>query len=143
MDNTRRIGVPHVAAWAAVGPLLLPFAATLWIIVGWAIGTDPFWPTPVLNVAEAAAVRDHAEVVRLIQQGEDPNRRWPVRIDLLDSQAHMMTPLEAAIEIRRLELVQLLIKHGAQVTPENRPSLVDRAKDGGATDIVEFLETAH
>jgi hypothetical protein len=51
-----------------------------------------------------------------------------------------MTPLEAAIAIRRLELVQLLLRHGAAVTPQTRAHLVERARDAGASDIVDFLE---
>ena len=132
--------IPRTAVAAAVGPLLATFAAAVWTLLGWVAGADPFWPMPVLNVAEAAAVRDHAEVVRLIVAGQDPNRKWPVAPDLIDGNAHQMTPLEAAIEIRRLELVHLLLRHGARVTAETRAPLVERARALGATDIVSVLE---
>ena len=134
---------PRVAwlpAIAAAGPLIVPFAACVWVLVGWAAGTNPFWPMPELNLAEAAAVRDHAEVVRLIEAGHDPNRKWPIAPDVIDSSAHEMTPLEAAISIRRLELVQLLLRHGARVTAGDRANLVERARAAGAPDIVTFLE---
>ena len=127
-------------AVAAVAPLLIPFVAALWVVLGALVGATPFWPTPALNVAEAAAVRDHAEVVRLIRRGEDPNARFAVRAELIDGEGHQMTPLEAAVEIRRLELVKLLVRHGARVTPESRSLLSARAAALGAPDIVQYLE---
>ena len=132
--------VPVVADVMAVAPLLAPLAAAVWILIGWAAGANPFWPVPDLNVAEAAAVRDHAEVVRLIEAGQDPNRTWRVAPDLIDGSEHALTALEAAVEIRRLELVQLLLRHGARVTPAIRGPLVERARQLGAADIAEFFE---
>src|ERR671919_925584 len=97
---------------AIVAPHVVVFAAAVWLMFGWAIDRDPFWPAEALTLSEAAAVRDHAEVVRLIEEGHDPNRKWPVRAGLLDGDAHMMGPLEAAVRIRRLSLVELLMRSG-------------------------------
>ncbi|MGH9346754.1 MAG: hypothetical protein ACRD26_05750 [Vicinamibacterales bacterium] len=140
MSDTATSGRIHTAlAAAAVGPLLVPMAAALWVIVGWMAGADPFWRTPELNVAEAASVRDHAEVVRLIETGQDPNRTWPVRPGLIDGEGHEMTPLDAAVAIGRLDLVKLLVRHGAAITAENRPALVARAEARDARDITAYL----
>jgi hypothetical protein len=131
--------VPVAAAIAAVAPQVVPLVAALFVLVGWLAGINPFWPTPDVNVAEAAAVRDHAEVVRLIEAGQDPNRRWPVRADIIDGDSHTMTPLEAAVEIRRLELVKLLVRHGASITPAARIALSERSAAHGASDIATYL----
>ena len=132
--------VSRLAAAAVCAPMLATLLLAVYVVAGWVAGTDPFWPTPELNVAEAALVRDHAEVVRLIQLGHDPNRSWPVRADVNDGRAATMTPLEAAIRIRRLELVELLLRHGARVTPVERPGLIELAKTSDAPDIAEYLE---
>ena len=131
--------VPLIAAAATAGPPAAAILAAAWVLAGWVLGTNPFWPVPELNVAEAAAVRDHAEVVRLIEAGQDPNRAWPVRVDIIDGNAHMMTPLEAAVRIRRLELVKLLVRHGAAITPATRAALIERAALVEANDIVAYF----
>ena len=88
-------------------------------------------------------VRDAGEAVRLIRAGHDPNRAWPVRADLSDSgQPEVLTPLEAAVQIRRLEFVQLLVREGARMTAAERSTLVDRARRLGAGDITDYLQAA-
>jgi hypothetical protein len=124
---------------AVAVPHLVVFAAGVWLLVGWAIGLDPFWPTGTLTLSEAAAVRDHAEVVRLIEAGHDPNRRWPVRAGLLDGAAQMISPLEAAVRIRRLSLVELLMRSGAAPDMQERSALVEVALAAGAPDVAAFL----
>jgi len=85
-------------------------------------------------------VRDHAEVVRLIHGGADPNRSWLVASDFSDShRPETITPLEAAVQIRRLELVELLVREGATVDEPVRARLVARARDLHADDIVAYL----
>jgi hypothetical protein len=135
-----RLSVPVVAA--AVLPPLVAFAVSVYVAVGWLVGTNPLWPTPELNVAEAAMVRDHAEVVRLIHAGQDPNRAWEIRSDIRNSdQPARMTPLEAAISIRRLELVQLLVREGARIGPAEREALVAFSRKYGAPDVAAYLES--
>ncbi len=85
-------------------------------------------------------VRDHAEVVRLIRAGQDPNGHWLIREEASDDgHAQLATALEAAVKIRRLELVQLLVREGATVTPQVRARLLDLAKTVGAPDIADYL----
>ena len=58
-------------------------------------------------------------MVRLIDDGHDPNGHYPVRPGLVDNNAEVqITPLEAAIANRRAELVDLLFKDGVRLTPD-------------------------
>ena len=72
----------------------------LWFVVSLAlaaVGQPPMWPHEEYSLAEAAGARDEAEVVRLIERGEDPNGRYPVRAGLVLERAARLTPLEAAV----------------------------------------------
>lgn len=130
-----------MASVALVAPLSVPLCLAIYVIVGWAIGSNPFWTEPDLTLSEAAMVRDAGEAVRLIRAGHDPSRGWPVRADLSDTgEAEVITPLEAAVQIRRLELVQLLVREGARVTAIERLALLDRAQRVGARDITDYLQ---
>jgi hypothetical protein len=60
-------------------------------------GEHPMWPHEEVNLAEAAGVREEAEVARLIEQGHDPNGRYPVRSGYLFERGASLTPLEAAV----------------------------------------------
>jgi hypothetical protein len=123
-------------------PALLGLLASLAVVAGQLIGWSPFWPVPEVNVAEAAAVSDAGEVVRLIvDEGQDPNRRWPVRSGIVGQQPLMLTPLEAAIVIRREPLVPVLLRHGV-VVPDSGPARTDlicRAVAFEADRIAEML----
>ena len=126
---------------AAVAPLLLTFLASAWIVLGWAAGASPFWPDPQMTLSEAAGIGNAGEVARLITvERQDPNRAWSVREGILGS-AQTATPLEAAVAIRRIELIPVLLRHGA-VVPESgaaRAALICRAVAAAAPDIVEML----
>jgi hypothetical protein len=86
--------------WAAIAvgaPGCLLAAAALVALTMAAFGEHPMWPHDEVNLAEAAGVREEAEVARLIEQGQDPNARYPVRPGLLFERAVSLTPLEAAV----------------------------------------------
>jgi len=123
-----------------IAPLLVAFAGSLWAVVGWATGASPFWPDPMLTVSEAAALGNAGEVVRLIEiEHQDPNRPWPVREGIL-GRAQAVTPLDAAVSIRRAQMVQVLIREGATpADPSTRTALICRAVDSGASDVAELL----
>ena len=72
-----------VAAGAAPAVVLASLEAANLMIA--TVRDHPQWPNTHLNISEAAAVRDHAEVVRLLESGENPNTRRPVRPGLLDN----------------------------------------------------------
>jgi hypothetical protein len=78
-----------------------------------AFGHHPWWPDDQLNIAEAAAMRDAAEVARRIQQGEDPNTNHEIRPGLLFGHAVSLTPLEAAVEAGDSAMIDVLLRAGA------------------------------
>jgi hypothetical protein len=125
----------------AVAPLLVTFLASSWVVLGWVAGGSPFWPDPMLTLSEAAGVGNAGEVVRLITvEHQDPNRAWPVREGILGL-PQTVTPLEAAVAIRRIELVRVLLRHGA-VVPETGPAraaLICRAMSANAPDIAAMF----
>lgn len=90
-----RVNRPAALAVAIPGCLLA--AASLVALMLAAFGEYPMWPHKEVNLAEAAAVREEAEVTRLIEQGQDPNTRYPVRPGLLLERSAALTPLEAAV----------------------------------------------
>lgn len=71
------------------------------------------WPPDDVTLAEAAATGNGAEVIRLVRAGRDPNGRSRVRRDVLDSQFHVYSPLEAAVVARSPEIMTLLLRLGA------------------------------
>jgi hypothetical protein len=75
----------------------------------------PMWPHRGVNLAEAAGVRDESEVVRLIEDGADPNATYPVRAGLIFSYAMNLTPLEAAVANEDPVMVKQLVAKGASL----------------------------
>jgi hypothetical protein len=78
-------------------------------------GHDPMWAHQPLSLAEAAGVREEAEVVRLIEGGHDPNRRYSVRAGLIFDDDRRVTPLEAAVRAGDARMVQVLLAKGARM----------------------------
>jgi hypothetical protein len=103
------------------------------------VGPGVRWPAYELNLAEAVAVRDTAEVVRQLEAGADPNLRQPVRPGLLGSAAVEALPLEAAVSIRRPELVAVLRQRGAEAGPDTWRRLTCFAQREGFGEIVAAL----
>lgn len=98
------------------------------------------WPISQPNLAEAAATRDAASVVQLIREGHDPDASRMIRSGVLARGAVRRTPLEAALDEQRLEIVSILLRHGATMTDEQRIEFTCAAKRRGDRDIVEFFE---
>jgi hypothetical protein len=90
-----------VVAGVAAGLVLAPF------------DRHPIWPRQQLNLSEAAAVRDVAEIVRLIETSEDPDVARDIRPGLLAEQAVRATPLEAAVAAKDPEIARVLLVNGA------------------------------
>jgi len=91
-------------------------AALIWLAVLTAAGvtgTHPIWNLTPRNVAEAAALRDPAAVVRLIEAGSDANEPGEVRARVVLDETATLTPVEAAAAAREREMVQLLFDMGA------------------------------
>jgi hypothetical protein len=80
-----------------------------------AFGYYPMWSGLQWNLSEAAAVRDVAEVARLIEEGEDPNAARDIRAGLLSEATVRLTPLEAAVVANDENMVMHLLDSGAVI----------------------------
>ena len=104
-----------MSKWAAVAlasPGCLLAAASVVVLTLAAFDHHPMWPHQASNLAEAAAVRDEAELVRLIERGEPPNGRYAVRPGLLFDSPILLTPLEAAVAADDAEMIRRLLTSG-------------------------------
>lgn len=104
-----------MSKWPAVAlgaPGCLLAAASLVSLALAAFGRYPMWPHEPVNLAEAAGVRDEAEVVRLIEDGADPNARYSVRPGFGFDGPTRLTPLEAAIAADDPMIVRWLLARG-------------------------------
>ena len=126
------LGGPPLA-WIAIVTVFVALAVTT--------GYLPFAAPGGLTLPEAAGLRDPLAIEGQIRGGADPNARARVRPDIIRSTPLDVTPLEAAVGIRRLDVVQLLVRHGARVDAETFPVLSCFAARERATEIVEYLET--
>jgi hypothetical protein len=120
-------------------PALLGIFTAIALVLG-AFGHHPMWPITQPNLAEAAATRDAASVVQLIREGHDPNAPGMIRPGVLARGAVRRTPMEAALDEQRLEIVGILLRHGVTVTEEQRIDFTCAAKRRGDADIVQFFE---
>jgi hypothetical protein len=132
-DRVRRFLV-----FCAAAPALVAVAVSASIVVTAATGDPLFWRGGSLTLSEAAALRDHGELVRLIAAGSDPNAVYPLRAGVLA--ARSLTPLEAAVGARRAEIVELLTLHGATIDAETWRRLHCFAIQTGAADVVQALD---
>ena len=125
--------------WAiATAPIAWLVVSTALVIAG-RVGYTPFMSPADLTLPEAAAVRDHLEILRQIESGVDPNRAERVRPGLVRADEYVMTPLEAAVGGGMLDTVQFLEHHGARVDATTLPGLLCFAKLQGAADIEAYL----
>jgi hypothetical protein len=119
-------------ALAVAVPAVVAFLALAVFVVGEAGGAQPFAVAPAANVAEAVVSGDAGQALAFIMLGQDPNQRWPIRRDLLDSRGVVhVTAIQAAILGRRQELVGLMLRHGARPeTPEGLACLAQAVEKG-------------
>lgn len=136
-----------MSRWAAValaapGCLLAAVSAVALILA--AFDRHPMWPHQPVNLAEAAGVRDEAEVVRLIEQGYDPNVRYAIRPGLIFDFPLHLTPLEAAVAADDVQMVGRLLVSGVVMDTalwtylrciadgDEVPPILDRYRPAGA-----------
>jgi hypothetical protein len=135
-----RAGLSASTLVAALPPLALACLTVVMLILG-ALGRHPMWHVPELNLSEAAGARDAASVVLLISRGEDPDLARPVRAGVIDPRHYeAMTPIEAALDARRAEIIDLLLRHGAVLDEAHRVEYACKAKARGDGDIVQYFE---
>ena len=126
------------AALCLPGALLIAVTAAMFTALPF--GIDPLWHVEPVTLPEAAALRDNGEVVRLIGLGADPNEAGIVRQYFAHNEAHVLTPLEAAVSIRRAGIVDLLLEHGARLDAETWAQLICFADVVEAEDVRALLE---
>ena len=119
-------------------PLTIGTVVTAFIAAAEQTGAAPFARIVPRNSAEAAGMGYAADVIRLLESGEDPTRIQPVRPQVISSSVLHATTAEAAVWSRQLELVQVLDARGA-ITPAERPALACLAADLRIEDVVEYL----
>lgn len=131
-----------VVLCAGLPGTLVIVGLTLWLAASW-LGLPFAAAGDGITLSEAAMLADHADVVRLMSQGVDPNAPARVRPGIFDFGEHMMSPLEAATRSRQSGIMQLLTDSGARITATNYPDLwcsADRVRNNG--EVVSFL-SAH
>jgi hypothetical protein len=126
-----------MAGCAAVPPLALT-AFVAWTLAAAAGGAHPLWQAATLNMSEAAAARDVATIAAMLDRGDDPNLKHPIRPALMESGAEL-TPLEAGAIAGRLEVVHLLLTRGATIDPGRRGELACVALHRGYSDVADYL----
>jgi hypothetical protein len=129
-----------LAMVAASGPAVLGLATVAMLLMA-AGGRHPMWRVRDFNLSEAAGSRDAATVVSLLSSGEDSTRARLIRPGVLDTRWHRLTPLEAAFESRRVDMIDLLLRHGVTLDEPGRVALTCRARARGDGDIARYLET--
>lgn len=129
--------------WPAVLVLLPAVALAVCaaaLVLAASAGKYPFfWERRAFTMAEAAAVRDRAEVLRLIRAGEDPFHVQRVPAGVLSDRELRLTPLQAAVLARRGEVVDLLLWATHGVDGEAWSEAVCLARLVHAADVEQTL----
>jgi len=98
------------------------------------------WKVSRPNLTEAAAGRDAATVMLLLSEGHDPDASHLVRAGVLDRWVVRTTPLEAAFGEGRMEIVDILLRHGASLDEQRRTAFTCRARARGDSDVARYFE---
>jgi hypothetical protein len=118
-------------------PGCLLAAASVVALTMAAVDQPPMWPYDAHTLAEAAGARDEAEVVRLIEHGEDPNVRYFVRSGLVLERAARLTPLEAAVLNDDPAITRELLSRGVTLNDTSWTALRCRAGSRAAAVLDE------
>jgi hypothetical protein len=134
----------RVALIVALPGCLLAAASAVALMMA-AVDQPPMWPYEPYTLAEAAGARDEAEVVRLIERGQDPNERYDVRAGLVLERAARLTPLEAAVLNDDPAITRALLSRGATLNDSSwtavrclagsrAAAVLDEARSPGSLD---------
>jgi hypothetical protein len=117
--------------------VLVAFAASG--AVALTTGQPLFWPAQKVTLTEAIGMHDTGEIVRQIALGANPNTRYDTW-DILKRDLHVsVTPLEAAVATREKYLFEMIVAHGALLTPDNARTLHCFAVQEHASEITAYL----
>jgi hypothetical protein len=136
MTDTR---TTTLLALSVAAPIVLATIAVLGFSGLEIAGRTPSALGPPRNIAEAAAMGTASEVLRLFEQGENPNRVWPVRPEIISSTITRVTGLEAAIWSQHWEMVDMLDRRGAIPDAATRQHLICLTSDLRDADILNYL----
>ena len=124
-----------VCAIAITPAVVLGLLSTWWVLTG-----GP-WQPEAVTLPEAAATRDLGEAARLIGLGQDPSTPGVVRTGMVftDREA-WVTPLEAAVAIKRADMVEMLVSYGARTDPATLDVLRCWERQHDDEDVRDVLE---
>jgi hypothetical protein len=132
--------------WIIALPCLGLALSSAWWTVG-SVAGDGLWPPDEVTLSEAAATRNNAEALRLIERGADPNQPSPVREGLLTAgYAVTIKPIEAAVAAQRADSVRLLLANGVAVDQEELRVLrcLEEARhDSGVRELLAARSTSN
>jgi len=139
MGRLSGMGVRVCRLFAVAPAIVLAAASLAWTAGGLAGGG--LWPARDETLSDAAATRNKAEAARLIALGEDPNRPARVRAGLLPGgESQVITPIEAAVAVRRPDMAQMLIDYGVSLDAERLRLLRCSSERLQDSDLHAFLE---
>lgn len=131
---------PPIVFWSLLAPAAAWFTGAAAIVLASVAGFPALAVPADLTLAEAAAIRDEAEVLKRIRSGADPNVPALVRRGIISDPEYLLTPLEAATAAGHVEVVRLLVANGAALNARNFPVLYCLAQTKEAADIVAVLK---
>lgn len=102
---------------------------------------EPLWANRDVPLAEAARNGDIATVFRMVRAGADPNRAEAVRFERRADRG-VLTPLEAGVESRQVEVLEVLVRAGARADDTQRMRLACLAAAVDAPEVTEYLRSA-
>jgi hypothetical protein len=103
-------------------------------------GLAPAAPDHQLTLAEAAALHDIAEVVRLVRQGHDPREPAVVRAGILRDRPLTLTPMAASILARRVDSIDVLVAQGGGIPADEFPQYWCLAQSGGDAAVLAAVQ---
>ena len=121
-------------------PALLIAVSILMLLVA-VLGYQPLWANRGVTLTQAAHGGDTATVFRMLSEGSDPNAAAPVPLEG-HSEPVVLTPLEAGVESRQVEVVQLLLAMGARASESDRRRLACLATAVDAPEVAVYLQSA-
>ena len=139
MEIDLRAVIAASIRWITIVPPLLLLASAAIIVVAALAGLQPLWASPAVSLAAAAHDGDAATVYRMLKAGADPNGAGDV---VLSSGVVSLTPVEAAVESRQVETLQVLLTSGARLVEADRPRLICLARASSAPEVEVFLRSS-
>jgi len=135
-----RESTPAPAAVVLGLPGVLLACCILVLAMASAAGLVPTAKDYQLTLAEAAALHDIAEIVRLVRSGADPRQPAPVRAGMIREERMVVTPMTAAILERRVDVIAILADVGARIRPDEVAQYWCLAQARGDTAVLAAVE---